>query len=74
MRNREWEKNKALQGGLQGLGADHERYLLPQVVGETSGMRGEGTTGHPPSRNFVRPCRAWDSIELSNRGGVLAIP
>jgi len=37
---------------MQGLGADRSSYLLPQVVGETSGMRGEGTTGHPPSRNF----------------------
>jgi hypothetical protein len=25
---------------LQGLGADRNSYLLPQVVGETSGMRG----------------------------------
>ena len=33
-------KIKALQGGLQGLGADRSSYLLPQVVGETSGMRG----------------------------------
>src|ERR1700733_13730041 len=44
-------KIKALQGGLQGLGADRDSYLLPQIVGETSGMRGEGTTGHLPSRN-----------------------
>ena len=34
------DKKKALQGGLQGLGADRGSYLLPQVVGETSGMRG----------------------------------
>src|SRR5262245_58531373 len=33
-------KKKTLQGGLQGLGADRKSYLLPQVVGETSGMRG----------------------------------
>src|SRR5690606_11598716 len=46
-----FKKIKALQGGLQGLGADRSSYLLPQVVGETSGMRGEGTTSHPPSRN-----------------------
>src|SRR3569623_843008 len=33
-------KIKALQGGLQGLGAESRGYLLPQMVGETSGMRG----------------------------------
>ena len=39
-RMRSEDKIKALQGGLQGLGADRRSYLLPQVVGETSGMRG----------------------------------
>ena len=35
------EKIKARRGGAKaGRGADSQGYLLPQVVGETSGMRG----------------------------------
>jgi hypothetical protein len=67
-------KIKALQGGLQGLGADRKSYLLPQVVGETSGMRGEGTTSQPPSRNFRQLRRALGSYWVFNNQSPPAIP
>src|SRR5262245_45414740 len=67
-----WGKIKALQGGLQGLGADRGSYLLPQVVGETGGMRGR----EPPVIHRVETLdysvARW--IQLSNRAVSLAIP
>ena len=49
---RSTEKIKALLGGPRRAGRRSQSYSLPQIVGETGGMRGGTPAGHLSSRNF----------------------